>query len=65
MQCNYDSFIQIINFLGLFRNAVRCRKTGACRILVPLRYCVIFFIIDIIVIIIIIIFIVLECSAKS
>ena len=38
MQCNYNSFIQIINFHGLFRNALRCRKTGACRILVPLRY---------------------------
>ena len=24
--------------MGLFRNALRCRKTGACRILVPLRY---------------------------
>ena len=33
MQCNYNSFIQ-----GLFRNALRCRKTGACRIMVPLRY---------------------------
>ena len=38
MQCNYNSFNQIINFCGLFRNALRCRKTGACRILVPLRY---------------------------
>ena len=38
MQCNYNSFIQIINFHGLFRNALRCRKTGACRILVLLRY---------------------------
>ena len=38
MQCNYNSFIQIINFHGLFCNALRCRKTGACRILVPLRY---------------------------
>ena len=38
MQCNYNSFIQIINFHGLFRNALRCRKTGACRILVPLGY---------------------------
>ena len=28
----------MINFHGLFRNALRCRKTGACRILVPLRY---------------------------
>ena len=37
MQCNYNSFIQIINFHGLFRNALRCRKTGACRILVLLR----------------------------
>ena len=36
MQCNYNSFIQIINFHGLFRNALRCRKNGACRILVPL-----------------------------
>ena len=25
MQCNYNSFIQIINFHGLFRNALRCR----------------------------------------
>ena len=25
-------------FHGLFWNALRCRKTGACRILVPLRY---------------------------
>ena len=31
MQCNYNLFIQIINFHGLFRNALRCRKTGACR----------------------------------
>ena len=38
MQCNYNSFIQIINFHGLFCNALRCRKTGACQILVPLRY---------------------------
>ena len=38
MQCNYNSFIQIINFHKLFRNALRCRKTGACRILMPLRY---------------------------
>ena len=38
MQCNYNSFIQIINFHRLFRNARRCRKTGACRILVPLQY---------------------------
>ena len=38
MQCNYNSFILIINFHGLFRNALRCRKTGACRILVPLQY---------------------------
>ena len=38
MQCNYNSFIQIINFHGLFHNALRCRKTGACQILVPLRY---------------------------
>ena len=38
MQCNYNSFIQITNFHGLFRNALRCRKTGACRILVLLRY---------------------------
>ena len=38
MQCNHNSFIKIINFLGLFRNSLRCRKTGACRILVPLRY---------------------------
>ena len=26
MQCNYNSFIQIINFHGLFPNALRCRK---------------------------------------
>ena len=26
MQCNYNSFIQIINFHGLFRNALRCQK---------------------------------------
>ena len=26
MLCNYNSFIQIINFHGLFRNALRCRK---------------------------------------
>ena len=38
MQCNFHSFIQIINLHGIFRNALRCRKTGACRILVPLRY---------------------------
>ena len=38
MQCNYNSFIQITNFHGLFRNALRCQNTGACRILVPLRY---------------------------
>ena len=38
MQCNYNSFILIINFHGLFRNARRCRKSGACQILVPLRY---------------------------
>ena len=38
MQCNYNSVIQIINFDGLFRNALKCQKTGACRILVPLRY---------------------------
>ena len=38
MQCTYNPFIQIINFHGLFRNALRCRKTGVCRILVPLRY---------------------------
>ena len=38
MQCNYNSFIQIINFHGLFHNALRWQKTGACRILVPLRY---------------------------
>ena len=37
MQCNYNSFIQIINFHGRFRNALRCWKSGACRILVPLR----------------------------
>ena len=30
MQCNYNSFIKIINLHGLFRNALRCRKTGAC-----------------------------------
>ena len=35
IKCNYNSFIQIINFHGLFRNALRCRKTGACRILCP------------------------------
>ena len=33
MQCNYNSFIQIINFHGFFRNALRCQNTGACRIL--------------------------------
>ena len=38
MQCNYNSFIQMINFHGLFRNALRCQKIGACRILVPLWY---------------------------
>ena len=38
MQCNNNSFIQLINFHGLFCNALRCRKTGACRIPVPLRY---------------------------
>ena len=38
MQCNHNSFIKLINFHGFFRNALRCRKTGACRILVPLRY---------------------------
>ena len=38
MHYNYDSFIQIINFHGLFHNVRRCRKTGACRILVPLQY---------------------------
>ena len=38
MQCNYNSFIQLINFHGFFRNALRCWKTGACWILVPLRY---------------------------
>ena len=42
MQCNYNSFIQIINFHGLFHNALRCpppqKKNGACRILVPLQY---------------------------
>ena len=26
MQCNYNSFIQILNFHGLFRNALRCQK---------------------------------------
>ena len=35
MQCNSNSLIQIIHFHGLFRNAPQCRKTGACRILVP------------------------------
>ena len=35
MQCNYNSYIQIINFHGLFSNALRCWNTGACRILVP------------------------------
>ena len=34
----YNSFLQLINFHGFFRNALRCQKTGACRILVPLRY---------------------------
>ena len=38
MQCNYNLFIKLINFHGFFRNALRCRKTGACRILVPLWY---------------------------
>ena len=38
MQYNYNSFIQIINFHGLFRNCSEVPKTGACRILVPLRY---------------------------
>ena len=38
MQCNYKSFIQLINFHVFFCNALRCRKTGACRILVPLQY---------------------------
>ena len=38
MQCNCNSFIQLINFHGLFRNDLRCQKTGTCRILVPLRY---------------------------
>ena len=38
MQCKHNSFIQIINFHGLFRNALRCLKTGACQILVPIRY---------------------------
>ena len=39
MQCNYNSFIQIINFHGFFRNALRCRKnwclsnTGALMVL--------------------------------
>ena len=42
MQCNYNSFIQIINFHWLFRNAPRCRKTGACRILMSLRYMYLF-----------------------
>ena len=32
MQCKYNSFIQIMNFHGLFRNALRCRK------LVPAEY---------------------------
>ena len=36
MQCNYNSFVQIINFHGLFRNVLRCWKTGACRIMVSL-----------------------------
>ena len=31
MECNYNSFIIIMNFYGLFRNALRCRKSGACR----------------------------------
>ena len=26
MQCNYNSFMPIINFHGLFRNALRCRE---------------------------------------
>ena len=38
MQCNYNSFIQILNFHVFFRNALRCRRTGACRIPVLLRY---------------------------
>ena len=42
MQCNYNSLIQIINFHGIFRNALRCRKTGACRIMVFLRYAFVF-----------------------
>ena len=29
MQCHYNSFIQVINCNGLFRNALRCRKIGA------------------------------------
>ena len=39
MQCNYNPFIQIINFHGPFRNAPRCRKkwclpnTGALTVL--------------------------------
>ena len=32
MQCNHNSLIQIINFHGLFRNRLRCRK------LVPAEY---------------------------
>ena len=36
IQCNYNH--SSISFHVLFRNAVRCRKTGACRILVSLRY---------------------------
>ena len=42
MQCNSNSFIQKINFHGLFRNALWCRKTAACRILVPFRYMILF-----------------------
>ena len=36
MQFNYNSFIQIINFYGLFRNALSCRKTGALMVLTVL-----------------------------
>ena len=35
MQCDYNSFIQIINFHGLFHNAPRCRKTGAAEYWCP------------------------------
>ena len=35
---NYNSFIQIMKFHEFFCSALRCRKTGACRILVLLRY---------------------------